>query len=326
MQLSVVIPVYNGERYIAECLESLLCQWVPGVEVIVVNDGSTDGTGGIVDIQFEKYLKTGVLRHIRTPNGGVSAARNLGIEYAKGEYVALVDADDRVTFNYLEVVLASFSCKPDLVELSWRTITPDGDVLQNEMHLHKKFGLHKAEKINETTFSRGVWYPVLRVVRRSIYSMVRFPVGVRFCEDLMAISKIYPLATSICTLPDVVYEYRISPAGATVNIRPDYAENLIEFYRSIIGDHTYLSQALKVSVAYSARRCLIGDSNKFGRLPPDLEADLRILWIRNLRLLFNIRPRFLAYAVAGPWLYRIKYCLSRMSIRNIRPKEASSER
>ncbi len=98
-KVSVIIPAYNSEKFIAETLESLVNQTLKDIEVIIVNDGSTDGTQEVVDAYCEKY---GIFKSFIKENGGVSSARNFGIEKATGEYVVFLDADDTYTETSLE--------------------------------------------------------------------------------------------------------------------------------------------------------------------------------------------------------------------------------
>ena len=97
--ISVIIPVYNAERYLRECLTSLVNQTFRAYEIIAVNDGSTDGSLAILR-HFQKDWPQ--LRVIDQENGGVSAARNVGMAAARGEYLGFMDADDTVAPNYLE--------------------------------------------------------------------------------------------------------------------------------------------------------------------------------------------------------------------------------
>lgn len=98
-KVSVIIPAYNSEQFIAETLDSLVNQTLKDIEVIIVNDGSTDGTQEIVDAYCEKY---DIFKSYIKENGGVSKARNYGLERATGEYVVFLDADDTYTEKSLE--------------------------------------------------------------------------------------------------------------------------------------------------------------------------------------------------------------------------------
>jgi glycosyltransferase involved in cell wall biosynthesis len=106
--VSFVVPVYNGERYLAECLDSILSQTVVPREVIVVDDGSTDGSVGIAQSFGEP------VRCLRQPHSGVGSARNRGVAAARGDLIAFLDADDLAVPHRLEVQLARFSANPAL--------------------------------------------------------------------------------------------------------------------------------------------------------------------------------------------------------------------
>ena len=92
IKLSIVIPVYNVENYLAKCLDSVIYPALAGYEVIVVNDGSTDGSGAIAAEYAARY--PGLFRRIDQEDGGLGAARNTGLEAAEGEFVCFLDSDD----------------------------------------------------------------------------------------------------------------------------------------------------------------------------------------------------------------------------------------
>lgn len=108
MKLSVIIPVFNCERYLKECLESVRVQTMSDFEVICVDDGSTDNTAVILDefAALDKRFKV-----IHQANGGQGKARNTGIDNAKGDYIAFVDADDWVDKNFLELLVTNVEAK-----------------------------------------------------------------------------------------------------------------------------------------------------------------------------------------------------------------------
>jgi glycosyltransferase involved in cell wall biosynthesis len=106
--ISCIVPVYNGEKYLAEAIESILKQDYQSTEIIVVDDGSTDGTGAVA----ARYSKR--LRCLRQTNAGPGAARNLGIDAAAGEFVAFLDADDLWHVEKLSRQMARFGARPEL--------------------------------------------------------------------------------------------------------------------------------------------------------------------------------------------------------------------
>lgn len=98
-QVSVIVPVYNTENYLKECLNSILCQTFSDFELILVDDGSTDNSGTICDEYAEKDLR---VRSFHSQNNGVSSARNIGLDHAKGSSIIFVDADDLIDKDYIE--------------------------------------------------------------------------------------------------------------------------------------------------------------------------------------------------------------------------------
>ena len=106
---SVIMPVYNGEKFIDEAIESVFMQSENDWELIIVNDGSTDSTGEVLG----KYDKNEKIRIINQPNSGVSVARNNGMENAKGDYIAFLDADDIWHDNHLETMKKLIEKYPD---------------------------------------------------------------------------------------------------------------------------------------------------------------------------------------------------------------------
>ena len=121
-RVSVVIPCFNGARYLGEAIDSALAQTHPDVEVIVVDDGSTDGTPAVVSGYGDR------LRCVRQPNRGLAGARNAGIRHARGPYVAFLDHDDRFLPDKLARQAAVLDARPDagLVYCGWHFIDADG--------------------------------------------------------------------------------------------------------------------------------------------------------------------------------------------------------
>lgn len=106
--VSCIVPVFNGERYLREALDSILAQSHQGLDVLVVDDGSTDGSAAVAQSYGDR------IRYLHQANAGPAAARNLGLEAARGEFVAFLDADDRWHPEKLALQLARFEARPEL--------------------------------------------------------------------------------------------------------------------------------------------------------------------------------------------------------------------
>ena len=98
-KVSIIVPAYNVENYIERCIESLLSQTLKEIEIIIVNDGSTDQTKEKILPYIKKYPEKVI--YLEKENGGLSSARNYGMPYAKGEYIAFIDSDDYVEKRYV---------------------------------------------------------------------------------------------------------------------------------------------------------------------------------------------------------------------------------
>lgn len=112
--LSIIVPVFNAEKYITRCIDSILSQTFNDYELILINDGSTDGTYDIL----EKYRNNSKCIVLHQKNRGVSVARNVGIEIATGRFISFVDADDYLSNNYFDVLVPLLNNNPQLVSFN----------------------------------------------------------------------------------------------------------------------------------------------------------------------------------------------------------------
>jgi glycosyltransferase involved in cell wall biosynthesis len=120
--VAVVIPAYNAEKYVGQAVDSVLAQTAPAMEVVVVDDGSTDGTAAVLS----RYPAP--VRVVRLDNGGVARARNVGVEATAARWVAFLDADDVWVPTYLEQMLAAASARPDAALVYCGLVTVDADL------------------------------------------------------------------------------------------------------------------------------------------------------------------------------------------------------
>ena len=256
-KVSVIVPVYNCEQYLRECIDSILAQTFGDFELILVDDGSSDNSGSIVDWYA---AKVGRIRVIHKKNGGQSSARNAGLEAAEGEYICFADSDDIQEPDLLEKVIPRFGSGYEMVAFCFRTIPrgkrPDPSlvtVLQEE----KKVFLNTDEE--RYAFLTGPfrrkdirWELWNRVFRRDIIEKwnVRFPSdrGV-YPEDMYFTYCYVAHISKILMIPDVLYEYRLRGDSVsdgfskTLMISTSHllAEQLYEHYRSS-SDCRYLAE------------------------------------------------------------------------------------
>ena len=126
--VSVIVPVYNGEKYLRKCIESIINQTYANIEIILINDGSTDNSGVMCDSYAHSDNR---IRVIHTQNNGPAAARNIGIENSKGEFVFFVDADDFIENNALNLLVENYNqYKADIIVGDFNNIRNDNSAPQ----------------------------------------------------------------------------------------------------------------------------------------------------------------------------------------------------
>lgn len=208
MRISVIIPVYNGEKYIAECLGHMARQTYGDLEVIVVNDGSTDRTAEIA----AKYA----VRLISQENRGVSAARNAGIDAATGEYVHFMDADDAVNDRFYELLAAAATETGADVACSGMINEPKPH--RTMVWTERRELVTTEEKFRATNV--GVWSFSVRYLFRAEFLRahdLRFEEG-RIIEDMpFSIAAVY-FANKVVTVPGAEYTYIFRP-GSQMAVR-----------------------------------------------------------------------------------------------------------
>ena len=281
--LSIVIPVYNSENYIVATLYSVIETIVDGVEVIIVNDGSTDKSVDVINKHFAAELVSGQFSLIAQKNAGVSVARNTGISQSKGEYLAFVDADDLLLSNYCsEIMDVINTSNPDIIEFGYKNFVSPTDLsTASERFIHKIFGLSKTLVLQDEIFLKSTWYPWARVFKASYFDRHEFPIGVRFCEDMMCIYKIYNESDTIYLINKALYGYRINPEGATLNMKVDYLEQMILFYNSIIMEKSKHMIYLKINALYVIYRSSL-ELNKSIKLPFNILIDSKLVFFATL--------------------------------------------
>lgn len=207
VDISVIIPVYNAESYLSECLDSVLCQSGVSLQVICVDDGSTDASLAKL---YEYSKKDPRVQIISQLNGGAGAARNRGISYATGEYLAFIDPDDFYpSDNTLQIMLQAARKNDALMAGgSFSTIDPAGHVNED---LHEEDAFYR---INRAGWRESENIPTDYGWIRFIYDKKLFEEGLRFpelawYEDPVFFVDAITLAKRVFVIPDVTYRYRV---------------------------------------------------------------------------------------------------------------------
>lgn len=219
--ISVIVPVYNVEQYLAACIQSILQQSYAHWELILVDDGSTDGSGALCDF-WQKSEKR--IRVVHQKNGGLSAARNRGIREARGEYLCFVDADDWVHREYLRVLYENIRAFDADVSCCRYTAVPDGQaegIGKNIQRIHSSNTprLCTREELWDTLTDvgadcRSTWLVVAwnKLIRSEIAKTLSFPVG-KWHEDEFFIHRLLLKTDRFVDTPIPLYFYRKRAAG-----------------------------------------------------------------------------------------------------------------
>ncbi|MDO5709602.1 MAG: glycosyltransferase family 2 protein [Coriobacteriales bacterium] len=213
---SVVVPVYNVLPYLDECLASVCAQTLSDVEVVCVDDGSTDGSGQACEAWTSRDARVRVLHK---ENGGLSSARNAGIDAARGTYLFFLDADDALEPDALERICAAFDeTNADVVTFG-ATCFPEAATpwlercLSPREVVYEQFSpaLLLSESSNPFAWRTACKRDWL------VTSGVRFDEGVRYGEDTIWHFCLYPASRRTALVPDKVYRYRLNRAGSLMS-------------------------------------------------------------------------------------------------------------
>ena len=207
--ISVIVPVYNVESYVAECIESIQNQTYMNLEIILVNDGSTDASGDICD-KYAAYDER--IQVIHKENAGVSAARNTGIEAANGDYIGFVDSDDYIAPTMYEDMLKLMAEHDlDIIECTAFRNNGDTNIEGCNNGSLEIFNRDEALKMAMYDCFVAVWS---QLYKRRVISDVRFPIGRKF-ED-SAVSYLFIANTKrVGHINRCLYYYRLNPNSTT---------------------------------------------------------------------------------------------------------------
>lgn len=208
-ELSIIVPTYNAEKTIAECIESVISQKTKiDYELIIVNDGSTDNTQSVIERYVDEHIKI-----ISQENKGFSGARNRGIDESMGKYLMFLDSDDYLMGDCLEKMMNEImNNNADIVQGSYLSFNEKSNIKWISK-LKKEVMENNPEKLVSNP-----GYPWAKIYKRDLFDKVRFPLNVWF-EDTIVCMILYRLSHKIVIMDDIVYAWRINPEGVTQKAR-----------------------------------------------------------------------------------------------------------
>lgn len=240
--ISVVVPIYNTGKYLVECVEHILKQTYQNIEIILVDDGSTDNSGEICDAFMMQDNRVRVLH--QENKGGAAQAKNMGISVAKGEYITIVDPDDIVKENMIETLYQQVQEKDADVVIGnyYNYDESDGnfyfyvtgqDFCVEELAIQEIMNRQAGDwKFNSSAFI----LPTFKLIKKELFNEVHFSNGRRF-DDEATMHRFYLLASKIVFINDNLYLYR-RRSGSIMRTEFDlsWARDIVEVFSKKISD------------------------------------------------------------------------------------------
>lgn len=226
-KVSVIVPIYNVEKYLEKCINSLLSQTLEDIQIILVNDGSKDNSGNIAK-EYEKNNKNRII-YVEKENGGLSDARNYGLKYATGDFIAFLDSDDYIEKNaYEEMYNKAIEENADYVECDFIWEFP------NKIRVDKQYPYKNKKEM--LSFVRVVAWN--KLIKRQLITdnNLEFPKGLRY-EDVEFTYKLIPFINKFAYV-DKPFIHYVQRKGSIANVQNERTaeiftvlDNVIEFYK-----------------------------------------------------------------------------------------------
>lgn len=239
---SVIVPIYNVEKYLSQCIESLINQTYRDIEIILVNDGSTDTSGAICDRYAQKDKR---IKVVHKKNDGLGMARNSGLEIATGKFVSFVDSDDYLKEDVIEKLVESLNRESaDTCIGGYIRVNNEGEFLLEEKFAYECFS---KENVQKKLFPRlmgstpnckdairpSVWNSAYSMDIIKAYSL-RFPSEREYiAEDIVFDIEYYRYAKKVVLIESSGYMYRVTPSSLTQQYKPDRYEKIKYLYNYV---------------------------------------------------------------------------------------------
>lgn len=296
--ISVIVPVYNVEQYLDKCIQSLMEQTYTDFEILLVDDGSTDSCPAICD---EYAKKDSRIRSLHKQNGGLSDARNYGVNFAKGEYVTFIDSDDYVDSSYLETLDSLLKkYNSDIAVTGITTFTEDNiPSVASDAKEHVYTGLQAFEKmLYQDTLDTSA---CAMLIPLKMAKGIPFPVG-KYHEDEFTTYKYYVASTKVAVTTAKQYFY-LQRAGSIMHSfgkssmdELEAADNLVDYCKNNYPDIVAAAESKKFSdycqVLLSNEKIKIENPEVYHRITQYLNA-------KKIQMLLDKKARLKNRVAAG---------------------------
>lgn len=209
-KISIIVPVYNVEQYLTRCIDSILNQSFADFELLLIDDGSRDKSGAICD---EYAAKDSRIRVFHKENGGVSSARNIGLEKARGEWLAFIDGDDEITDGYFNIRQEHEGV--DVIIKPYCVVNTDGRVICHNNELSILTGKDKIFRYYVQKRNNALWD---KIIKRKNVGTKRFNTNVSIGEDFLFFLSVLPNVKSIAFDDTGSYRYFLRQGSAMQSV------------------------------------------------------------------------------------------------------------
>lgn len=313
-KITVIVPVYRAEKYLADCVDSILRQSLSDFELLLVDDGSPDGSPALCDRYVQREPR---VTAIHKPNGGVSSARNAGLAQARGEYVVFVDSDDYLGPDYLQALYtqqcAEAAGAETFVISDYQPFSPQGTVARAFPPAFTASLLGDApdpEAFRRLIFDFLIFPPYCKLYHRRVIEAhaLRFREDLRTAEDFDFNCRYLSHVTQVSYTPSVQYYYRVDYKTYHPSNDGILGQSEITGAHLMARGISELARRMGVTPSVSREICLwVANKHYFNRL--------EMLFVPNPRMGFRTRRRLYAALTADP-VYR---GLSRKGVRALPP-------
>lgn len=280
--ISIVVPIYNVENYLEKCIQSILKQSFNDFELILVNDGSTDGSEKICN--YYKELDSRII-YIYKENGGLSSARNIGIKNSTGNYITFIDSDDYISEEYLEVLYNSLLTNDADISVGRHCRVDEYNNISYDISGTNQFTCDSTEALNCIFYQKYISVSACsKLYKKSLFNDILFPEG-KLYEDINTIPYIFEKAKVVSYESNIIYYYRIRFASIT---NSSYSKKDLDILNNSIEIQNHFKSNSAVSKAVNSylfsKSCNLLIRMMNGKSYD--EEDIKLVWqnIRNLRV------------------------------------------